>query len=540
MNDEVSPAEPPSSESPTTESRFADSPFAEPRRLDPRGIAVEAIGVVRQSAGTYGIAAVIALVSGRALMVVGIALVVVGVVAALSLLRWLRRTYYLHDGALVVDGGVIQRSTTTVPLERVQGVSIEQQLAQRLFGVVRVAVDTAGTGSDEVDLSALSRPDAEALRRAILGGRTGVATSRSAAVAVGDDAVVTDIVAEVSVDSPAGPAAAAPVPTTLLHRSVNELLVVGLTRNPLRLAAAALGSFFAFGDDLFGRTAVDEQATDLLPDGVAGVIAIVGVVAGLLVVASSVAAVIRWYDLTLDVSGGPTAPSYSVRYGLLDKRERNAPDQRVQVVTAIASPAERLVGRLTVRLAPAGAQGEDSDNGSAVTLPGSTPAELAAILRSHLGSEGPDADRPISNAIVWRRTMWIGGLFAVLAIGGGTLGAVADVGLWWVSLPAGVLAVGGVWWHARALWRSWCWGWDGEVIITAHGVVGTRTGVARIHKLQAVELRQGLFERRRRLASISMRTAAGTMDIPYLELDTARRVRDELLAVAELSDEPWM
>jgi membrane protein YdbS with pleckstrin-like domain len=53
---------------------------------------------------------------------------------------------------------------TTVPLRRVQHLDVAQGPLERLFGVTRLVLHTAGTANSEVVLPGLTRATAEAYR----------------------------------------------------------------------------------------------------------------------------------------------------------------------------------------------------------------------------------------------------------------------------------------------------------------------------------------------------------------------------------------
>jgi putative membrane protein len=61
-----------------------------------------------------------------------------------------------------------------------------------------------------------------------------------------------------------------------------------------------------------------------------------------------------------------------------------------------------------------------------------------------------------------------------------------------------------------------------------------------LYKIQAVEFRQTIFQKRRKLASLHLMNAAGTMTIPFIDETLAKQIYDYLLYHTEVSKRKWM
>lgn len=94
---------------------------------------------------------------------------------------WLvwRRWGWLHrDDEVMIARGVLIRSITAIPVERIQHVDVRQGPIEQWLGLARIHIHTAsGLGADGV-VPGLLRPQAEALRDALI-----------SAAAQGDDGV---------------------------------------------------------------------------------------------------------------------------------------------------------------------------------------------------------------------------------------------------------------------------------------------------------------------------------------------------------------
>lgn len=85
-------------------------------------------------------------------------------------LSWSRWGYRHDDDELLIRRGVLFRSVTAIPIERIQHVDVRQGPIEQWFDLARIYVHTAsGLGSDGV-VPGLRRADAEALRDQLVAG----------------------------------------------------------------------------------------------------------------------------------------------------------------------------------------------------------------------------------------------------------------------------------------------------------------------------------------------------------------------------------
>lgn len=80
---------------------------------------------------------------------------------------WRRWGYAFSGSELHVEYGLFTRVHTIVPVLRVQHIDVAQDVLERLFGVARLIVHTAGSENNFVVLPGISRDTAEDIRDAI-------------------------------------------------------------------------------------------------------------------------------------------------------------------------------------------------------------------------------------------------------------------------------------------------------------------------------------------------------------------------------------
>jgi uncharacterized membrane protein YdbT with pleckstrin-like domain len=93
--------------------------------------------------------------AGTAIIVTVVVALVTVVWALLETIRW---KYTITNRRVFVRHGLISVQEQTARLERVQDVTLRQSLFDRMFGVGRLAIDTAGSEGGAFEFKALTEP----------------------------------------------------------------------------------------------------------------------------------------------------------------------------------------------------------------------------------------------------------------------------------------------------------------------------------------------------------------------------------------------
>ena len=140
----------------------------EPKRVHPGTIAIDFLRRAPQT--VIGLPAIAGYTSGRSIGWILLAAAVLGVVMLVfTWIGWRRFTYTVAEHELVIERGLLNRSRRSIPLARIQDVSIERKPLARLFGLAEVKVETGGGEKDEAVLDSVSLAEAERLRAALRG-----------------------------------------------------------------------------------------------------------------------------------------------------------------------------------------------------------------------------------------------------------------------------------------------------------------------------------------------------------------------------------
>ena len=64
--------------------------------------------------------------------------------------------------------------------------------------------------------------------------------------------------------------------------------------------------------------------------------------------------------------------------------------------------------------------------------------------------------------------------------------------------------------------------------------------VAQWYKIQYLQLNQSIYQRRKKLATVIIHTAAGQIKIPYIDLELAQKINNYAVFKVESSERSWI
>lgn len=440
--------------------------------------------------------------------------------AVMSVINYFNYYFYIQDGELVMEKGVIRKIKVNVPLDRIQTVNFSQGVLHRFFNVVAVDIDTAGSTGKEFSLQAISKEKADALRRYVENERQ-------------------------SLVSPEPETAAAPenihkMPGSqdqlLFRLSLSDLLKIGVSQNHLRTAGIIMAFFIGFADDV--EEALDlnfsKKVEEFLGTAQGGEVFYL-IMLGLpfFLFASFLITLVRSSLQYYDLKFWRTDRGFKIVSGLFTRQEVSANLQKIQFVRWSSSPLMRLFNMMAVRMPQAASI--QVGRKLSVGLPGCYETQLDAIREAYFPDEKILAteEHGVDKRIV-RRQFFIQGLFPVfilMLLSYSWLGNSIWIWLLWLPLA---------WWLSIKYFKNWRW-YVSEAGLTTHsGVVNRKSFLLQWYKVQAVTIRQSIFLKKAGLAHLILSTAAGSIRVPYIPVAKARAVQNFVLYKIETDKRAWM
>lgn len=434
-----------------------------------------------------------------------------------------RFRYRVDDDSVRVRKGLFEQQELKVRFERVQNVGFSQPLYLRPLGLIRVTLETPGASQTEVNLPGIASSEATALRDLISG-------------AVGRQ---TD--PEETPDADAG-AQSQDQPSAAFAAGAADLFKYGMTSNQIWILLA----FFSAPASSWVQSRVSGWIDQLVASGLLdmemlrGAPLLLALLVGLLIVSvalllmalSGLFAIVRFHGYRLVKE----TDRFKSRFGLLDVREKSLKLSKLHGIETVQTAVGRMLGQWHAVGHQTGAvqleQAMNSDR--RFLIPGIDNDRLESVVRTLRGRAW---DAPGWQGIHRRFRSMLWGRISLALIGAALLvwfllpGHVAWPPL--AILGLNLLILGMV--HLR--WRRWGYAFDGQRMRIRSGLVGQRIVEFDLARCQQVAISTSPYQRRHKLASLTIRLPHGEQGIPYLPQTAADEIANLLLCRAESSAE---
>lgn len=461
-----------------------------------------------------------------------------------GVISFLMYKFRVHNQHVEIHHGVFQRRYTNLPLWRIQNVKIERPFYYRPFGYALVVLDTAGSGKEEAKIVAVPEDYAEALKKQVLYEK-----------ALHDEG---DLDCLPNKDLSDEQSSSFPTPRTrdkavvsshsneevLNRRSVKDIIIHGITNNRVWIILGAAAPFY---DDVFGLVSewladkglqlnqlVGEQTVAWWQFGLYAFVILMMLMA-LVALLSVGGALFTFYGYTLSRTGD----RYIRRSGLLNKLEVSMRASRIQMITAKQDWLDKILKRVNLYFeqnSTAGQQMQELMSPNKLIVPSVTEDEAFALSQEVMPGcdlRGQDY-QTISKRFI---TFWLlAGWTLPLAIFF-TIGAVSSH----LDIMLGSLVV----FSAVSLLltlRWWRWGiaYNSKYVYIRRGRIGIDYQCFEPYKAQQVIVKQSVFMKRRKQATIKFVLASGAVTVPFLPEDYVNKLADSVLFEVESTRRSWM
>lgn len=431
-----------------------------------------------------------------------------------AILEFLFYRFHIADGELVIKSGILRKQTVSLPLEKIQGVQLEQNIYHKALGITRMGFDSAGTEKTEVKIDAIGLEKAAALKAFIL----------ERAATEEEEAASGNITAPYEYDE-----------KKIIQLGFSDLLKLSFSANHIEAFFILLGFLFSLLQQ--ARDVVEDQIEALATEAsgylVAGSVSLFVFLFLLTLIVSIFFSVLRTFFTYFNFFISSREKGFRIYGGLLQVREKLVPYRKIQYISWKANFVRQKIGIWMLQFHSVGSDAVKENQQV------KTPVTQRAFLPALLEKYHPELDQNtvngngISPLYAIRRTVFTGLLPAIVLCG-------ASVYWWGIHATWWLLLVPVVYAHTRVFTRRFRFFLGTEAIQLHKGVWGTYNALLRWDKIQKVSLRESMYQRKKHLATLVLHTAGGVVTLPYIKKQEAVQLMNYALFKAEISGSDWM
>ena len=408
-----------------------------------------------------------------------------------SIIRWWTYYYWFEDAELRVKYGLFIKKKRYIPFERIQTLNYHEGIFHRIFGLVKVEVETAGSseGKAEVVLTALTREAANQIEAEMRKAK------QQQIVEVEERVPTLEV-------------------TAMYKMSTKDLLVLASTSGGIGVVISGLLAVLSQVSDVIPYQKIYGELATLAKYGVLLIMLVVLAVFIVGWIASVLLTYLKYYSFTVVVQ----EENLIITRGLLEKKRVTIPLKRVQAIKIVENPFRQLFNYATVSVESAGSNsGEDSMVIFPLIKRSKMQKPLTELFPHYEWHQqliaSPKRSRPFFYRIDF---LWLVPLI---------------IGLSYFFMPWGLLSlllvpltiVLGIWQHRTAAYAL-----NDKQLTLRYRIFSRVTFLAEKHRIQSITASQSYFKQRKNVSDIRVHVMSGatgaSATVTALEATDANRI----------------
>ncbi|MDN4495472.1 PH domain-containing protein [Ureibacillus sp. BA0131] len=275
------------------------------------------------------------------LVPIGILLLVILVGLINGIIKWWTFVYWFEEEELRVEYGLLVKKKRYIPFDRIQSFNYKEGIFHRLFGLVQVMVETAGStnGKPEVILTAITKEAANKIELV-----TRKRNLEKQEIELRDESVV--------------PVESTPKTARIIHKmNIKDLIILATTSSSMGVVIAGVAAVLSQFAEFIPFDWIFEEVSHFIKFGFVIVSLAIFVSFLFTWVVAVVITFINYYDFTVIEEN----ERLTITRGLLEKKRVTIPLNRIQAIKIVENPLRQMFGfaSVAVESASGGFGGEE-------------------------------------------------------------------------------------------------------------------------------------------------------------------------------------
>ena len=409
-----------------------------------------------------------------------------------GVLDWWRFLFKVEEGEMHIKRGIFVRKNLYLTKDRIQVIDISSGVFQRMFGLVKIDIQTAGASSRAAMIEAVPLETAKQIKKKLSKNGPDQATGEF----------------DVEEESP----------KQIYGLPNKDLLIAASTSGRFGIALSILGTIFSQVEPVIRESNLFEYLFSLLPSQtdtfmIVMTIAIFILVAWLI---SFFSTLFMYGDFSLEIKDDEMV----ISRGVFEKKRITVPYKRIQALFVTEGIIRQPLGYCSVHIHSAG-YGDEQGSGAIVLFPLLKRKRVESLIEKvapHYNIELTGINPP-SRAL--RRYIFRSA--ALLTLITGVIYWLLPLTLWIWLIP--VLSVYWGW----LKYRDAAIGWDDENVVISSRTISRKTAIVKRDRIQDVSVSSSLIQQYRDLCSADVYVASGDHGSSFSVEDIELRDGEEYL-----------
>jgi len=289
----------------------------------------------------------------KSYLYIGFGLIILLIIGS-AILSWLRFTYWIENGELRIESGLFVKKKQYIRFERIHSVNISEGLVQRLFGLAKLQIETAGGEQADAVLSAIDKKEAESIQLTLAEGKRGKTPQEDLGVKV--------------------------LTESIFQQTFPQLFLMAATSGGVGVVFSTSAAFISQFDEIIpfdkvfsGFEHVLEASLIFITIGVLGAFILAYLIA-------TIGIVLKYGHFTLKKNGEELV----ISRGLLERRQITIPIKKIQAIRISENLLRQPLGLASVYIEYAGGSAKDLENARIMLFPIIKKSHLQGLLEQFI------------------------------------------------------------------------------------------------------------------------------------------------------------